>query len=204
MEPRDKILKGASELFSKYGIRSVTMDDIARHLAISKKTIYQFFVDKNELVETLMTSSLKQDECILKDIQKEAENVIVEVFNIIKHINHMFSKVIPNIFYDLQKYHSSAWQQFTTFKYNFMAKMVEETIERGIREGLVRSDLNARLLSRLRIEVVELGMNPQVFPPDMFSMADVQTATLDHFIHGICTLKGHRLINKYKQLNEEE
>lgn len=204
MDTKDKILKGASELFFRYGIKSVTMDDIARHLAISKKTIYQFFEDKNEMVETLMSSSLKEDECTFKEIREEAENVIVEVFNMMKHIGIMFSKANPNIFYDLQKYHPNAWKQFTTFKYECMAKMVEDSIDRGIKEGLVRTDLNAKLLSRLRIEEVELGMNPQVFPPDLFRMVDVQMALIDHFLHGICTLKGHRLINKYKQLNEEE
>jgi len=85
-----------------------------------------------------------------------------------------------------------------------MAKTIEESIERGVKEGLVRADLNAKLLSRLRIEEVELGMNPQVFPPDVFKLVDVQMAIVDHFLHGICTLKGHRLINKYKQLDEEE
>lgn len=204
METKDKILKGASELFFKYGIKSVTMDDIARHLTISKKTIYQYFEDKNEMVEILMASSLKQDETEFKQIQEESENVIVEVFNLMKHISHMFSKTNPNIFYDLQKYHPNAWKQFTAFKYDCMAKMVEDSIARGIREGLVRTDLNAKVLSRLRIEEVELGMNSQIFPPDTFKLIDVQMAMIDHFLHGICTLKGHRMINKYKQLNEEE
>ena len=71
METKDRILLGAEELFFKYGIKSVTMDDIAKHLAISKKTIYTFFNDKNELVETLMTVKLKQDECEFKQIQEE-------------------------------------------------------------------------------------------------------------------------------------
>ncbi|MCW3086303.1 MAG: hypothetical protein JWP12_3669 [Bacteroidetes bacterium] len=204
METKDRILKGAEELFFKYGIKSVTMDDIARHLAISKKTIYQYFEDKNEMVETLMTISLKKDECEFKQIQQESENVIVEVFNMMKHMGMMFSKVNPNIFYDLQKYHPNAWKQFTAFKHDCMAKMVEDSIERGIKEGLVRTDLNGRVLARLRIEEVELGLNSQIFPPDQFKILDVQMAMIDHFLHGICTLKGHRMINKYKQLTEEE
>src|SRR3954466_12358088 len=98
METKDRVLQGAEELFFRYGIKSVTMDDIAKHLAISKKTIYQFFEDKNEMVETLMAQSLKKDECEFKQIQRESENVIVEVFNMMKHMGNMFSKVNPNIF----------------------------------------------------------------------------------------------------------
>ena len=75
METKDRIVKGAEELFFKYGIKSVTMDDIAKHLAVSKKTIYQFFEDKNELVETLMTLKLKEDECEFKQILNASENM---------------------------------------------------------------------------------------------------------------------------------
>jgi len=204
METKDRILQGAEELFFKYGIKSVTMDDIAKHLAISKKTIYQFYSDKNEMVETLMTMSLKNDECEFKQIQSDAENVIVEVFNMMKHMGNMFSKINPNIFYDLQKYHPNAWKQFKTFKEECMAKMVESSIERGIKEGLVRTDVNSKVLSRLRIEEVEMGFNPLVFPPDKFKILEVQVAMLDHFLLGICTIKGHKLFNKYKQITEEE
>ncbi len=204
METKDRILLGAEELFFKYGIKSVTMDDIAKHLAISKKTIYTFFNDKNELVEILMSVKLKQDECEFKQISEESENVIVEVFNMMKHMGVVFSKVNPTIFYDLQKYHPNAWKQFKIFKEDCMAKMVESSIERGVKEGLVRSDINAKILARMRIEQVEMGLNSDVFPPDKFKMLDVQITMIDHFLHGICTLKGHKMINKYKQVTEEE
>jgi AcrR family transcriptional regulator len=204
METKDRIVQGAEELFFKYGIKSITMDDIAKHLAISKKTIYQYFSDKNELVETLMSVNLKKDECEFKQIQSDSENMVVEVFNMMKHMGVMFSKVNPNIFYDLQKYHPNAWKLFKTFKQDTMAKMVESSLERGIKEGLVRPDLNAKILSRLRIEQVEMGFNSEVFPPDRFKLVEVQVAMIDHFLYGICTLKGHKLINKYKQVTEEE
>jgi AcrR family transcriptional regulator len=204
METKDRILKGAEELFFKYGIKSVTMDDIAKHLAVSKKTIYQFFEDKNELVETLLSVKLKADECEFQSIAEKSENMIVEVFNMMKHMGVVFSKINPSIFYDLQKYHPNAWKQFKTFKQDIMARMVEASIERGAKEGLVRNDINAKVMSRLRIEQVELGFNSEIFPPDKFKMVDVQLAMIDHFLHGICTLKGHKLINKYKQVTEEE
>lgn len=204
MEPKERILQGAEELFFKYGIKSVTMDDIARHLSISKKTIYMFFEDKDELVQTLMMLKLKQDEDELKEIQKTSENVIVEVFSMMKHMTAMFSKANPNIFYDLQKYHPQAWDRFKAFKEECLAKSIEDSMERGVKEGLVRNDINAQVLARLRMEEVEMGLNPEIFPPDKYRLLDVQLVLIDHFLHGICTLKGHKLVNKYKQLTEEE
>ena len=180
------------------------MDDIAKHLAISKKTIYHSFADKNELVETLLSNSLKKDENEFNEIHDGAANVIEEVMNLMKHMGKMFAKVNPNIFYDLQKYHPGAWNKFKSFKEDCMAKMVEQSIKRGIKEGLVRTDVNAKILAKLRIEQIEMGFNPDIFPPDKFKMVDVQVTLLDHFLLGICTIKGHKLFNKYKEVTEDE
>lgn len=204
METKDRILKGAEELFFKYGIKSITMDDIAKHLGISKKTIYQFYADKNEVVETLMVSQTKNSECEFKNIAEKSSNVIEEVFEMMKHMGIMFSQMNPNLFYDMQKYHPDSWKMFKQFKENFIERMVENSVKRGIEQGLVRADINTKIMARLRMEEVEMGFNPQVFPPDKFKIIDVQLALLDHFLHGICTLKGHKLINKYKQVTEEE
>jgi TetR/AcrR family transcriptional regulator, cholesterol catabolism regulator len=204
METKDRILKGAEELFFKYGIKSITMDDIAKHLGISKKTIYQFYSDKNEVVETLMSSLTKTNECVFQKIANDSANVIEEVFEMMKHMGTIFSQMNPNLFYDLQKYHPNSWKHFKQFKEEFIERMVENSVKRGIEQGLVRADINTKIVARLRMESVEMGFNPQVFPPDRFKIIDVQLALLDHFLHGICTLKGHKLINKYKQVTEEE
>ncbi len=201
---KERILEAAEVLFFKYGIKSITMDDIAKHLAMSKKTIYLFFKDKNEVVETLMKEGLNKDKCELNDITKNSANVIEEVMNLMKHMGTMFGKVNPNIFYDLQKYHPNAWKQFMKFKEDCMEGMVEGAIKRGIKEGLVREDINSKVLSILRIEQIVMGMNPEIFPPEKFKMVDIQLAMLDHFLHGICTIKGHKMINKYKQVTEDE
>ena len=204
MKTKDRILKGAEELFFKYGIKSITMDDISKHLAISKKTIYHYFKDKNEVVETLMKARLQVDACEIDETAKESKNVIEEVFRIMKHMSAMFSQMNPNLFYDLQKYHPESWKLFKKFKEECVERMVEESIRKGINDGFVRSDINTKVIARMRMETLEMGLNPEIFPPDKFKIVDVQLALLDHFLHGICTIKGHKLINKYKQLTEEE
>ncbi len=204
MKTKDRILKSAEELFFKYGLKSITMDDIAKDLGISKKTIYQFYSDKNEVVEMLMTQRLRTNECEFQKITKGSANVIEEFFEMMKNLGVMFAQMNPNLFYDLQKYHPTAWNLFKQFKEECIERLDKFSVKRGIKQGLVREDINTKIVTRLRMEEVEMGFNPQAFPPDKFKIIEVQLALLDHFLHGICTLKGHKLINKYKEVTEEE
>ncbi len=180
------------------------MDDIAKHLGMSKKTIYQFFSDKNEIVKTLIDETMLKNKCEFEEITAKSKNAIEEILEIIKHVRVVFSRMNPHLFYDLQKYHQDSWQAFRNFKEVVMLETVETNLKKGIKEGWYREDLNINVLAKLRIEQVELAMNPAIFPPDKYVVGDVQTAILDHFLHGIATLKGHKLINKLKELTEAE
>ncbi|MBS1636559.1 MAG: TetR/AcrR family transcriptional regulator [Bacteroidetes bacterium] len=204
MSTEEKILKGAEELFFKYGVRSVTMDDIARHLGMSKKTIYQYYKEKDEVVHKLMQAHIREDERMCINGYERANNVVEEVFNVMQNITEIFSKVNPLLFYELQKYYPQSWKLIKHFKEDFILGMVEKSIEKGKRDGYVRPDVNTRILSRLRMEEIELTFNAAVYPADKFSIVEVQLTLAEHFLYGICTFKGHKLINKYKQVVEEE
>jgi AcrR family transcriptional regulator len=204
METEEKILRGAEELFFRFGVRSVTMDDIAKHLGMSKKTIYQCYQDKDEMVHKLMQEHIKQDECTFQESYDKAANVVEEVFNMMQNMTEIFSKVNPLLFYELQKYYPKSWNLIKDFKENFVQRMVESSLEKGMKDGFVREDINTKILSRLRLEEIELAFSPVLFPPDKFNILQVQLAFAEHFLYGICTLKGHKLINKYKHIKEEE
>jgi AcrR family transcriptional regulator len=204
METKDRILKGAEELFFRFGIKSITMDDIARHLGMSKKTIYQFFEDKDEVVYTLMQEKLKEDEREFTEISEKSANFIEEVFGHMKKMGAIIGSANPSIFYDLQKFYPASWKLFQSFKEECICRMVEGSIEKGKKQGLVRGDVNTRIMARLRIEEIEMGFTPDKFPPDKYKLLEVQLALIEHFLYGICTLKGHKMINKYKQVVEEE
>jgi AcrR family transcriptional regulator len=201
---KQRILSASHELFMKYGIRSVSMDDIARHISISKKTIYQSYKDKDELVHELFKEKLKEDKKEFEDLEKESANVIDEMFNIMKHLGKVIGKANPSVFYDLQKYHPESWKLFREFKESFILGMVENTLTRGIRQGFIRPEIHVKIIARMRMEQIEMGFNPDIFPPEKFQMLEVQLSMIDHFLYGICTLKGHKLINKYKQITDEE
>ncbi len=204
METKERILVAAHELFFKFGIKSVTMDDIARHLGMSKKTIYQFFRDKDEIVHDLTENTLKQHVEKFCQINSSSKNAIEEILLTMEHMGFMFSQMNPNVFYDMQKYFPKSWLRFRDFKESHLMQMVESNFKRGVEEGMFRPDINAKVLARLRIEEVEMAMNPAVYPSSEYDVTQVQVALLDHFLFGIVTIKGHRLINKYKQIEDNE
>lgn len=200
----EEILKGAYELFFRYGLKSVTMDDIARHLGISKKTIYGNFLDKNQIILALMDSHLEDNKKELEKISRDSDNAVEEMIGIMDFIGAMFLRINPVVFYDLQKYFPQCWKKFREFKENYMIGMIQANIGRGIKEGMFRKNIDVGILSKMRIEQIEMGMNPLIFSPDKYDLTNVQMVMLDHFLHGITTLKGHKLINKYREINEDE
>ena len=203
LKQEDRILETSKELFFRHGIKSITMDDIAHKLGMSKKTIYQFYEDKNALLSSLMIMELKAQTKEMLDIRKNSENAIDEMMQSMSCMSRNFSKMNPTLFYDLQKYHSSAWSHFKNFKEKELTGFVEENLRRGIKNDLYRKDLKVKTLARLRLEEVELGFNTTAFPQEQFSITDVHVTLLEHFLYGVVTLKGYTMINKYIQINEE-
>jgi len=180
------------------------MDDIAKHLGISKKTIYRFFNDKDTIVHRLMKQRLEEHEKEFDEIAKTAANIVEEVFAIMENLSAILSQSSPSMFYDLQKYYPASWKLFKEFKEKYILKMVENTLEKGIRDGYVRKDVNTRILAKLRVEQIEMGFDPTVFPPDKFKILEIQLELIQHFLYGICTIRGHKLINKHKDVVDEE
>ena len=199
----DRIIEGGEELFLKAGIKSVTMDDIAKHLGMSKKTIYQFFKDKNELVIALVKKKLKQDEDQICTMISQSDNVIEEMINMMKASEDMFARINPIVIHDMQKYHPDAWKHFQNFKADVLIHKLEELLNKGIEQGYIRPEINAKILARMRVTQVEMGFDTRIFPVSEFSTWKVQYQFLEHFCYGICTLKGHKQLNKHKNITEE-
>jgi len=179
------------------------MDDIAKHLGISKKTIYHFFKDKNELVVELVKKKLKEDEEQINDIIKRSGNVIEEMINMMKCSEDIFSRINPIVIHDMQKYHSDAWKQFQNFKADVLIRTLEELLVKGKKQGYIRPEIDVKIMARMRVNQVEMGFNTTLFPIAEFSTWKVQYQFLEHFNYGICTLKGYKLLNQYKNINDE-
>ncbi len=198
MEVKERILAGAAELFMRYGCKSVTMDDIARHLAVSKKTLYQFYKDKDEIITTFARNEFECEKDCMQGITAEAENAIDEVMRISRHIRQTFSKMNPALLYEMQKYHVEAWQVYANFRESTVADQIRGNLERGIREGLYRDTIDVEILTRLRLELIQLAFDPRVFPPAQFSLVELQMQVMDLFIRGIATATGLQVLDQYK------
>ena len=191
-------------LFTKYGTKSITMDDIARELGMSKKTIYQHFSDKDDVVMAFMVQLVALQKIQIEQTRQQGENVIDEMIKGTEQMKSIMSCMNPSLVFDLKKYHPKSWAVYIDFKKNFLENFILDCFQRGIAQGYYRKDINAKALARMRIEQVELGFNQDIFPQTEFNLAEVQGELFTHFMYGIATLKGHKLINKYKQITEEE
>ena len=203
MSQTERIIEGSLELFLQAGIKSVTMDDIAKHLGMSKKTIYQVFKDKNELVIALIKKRLEDDEKDMAEIIGKSSNVIEEMINMMKCSEEIFSRANPIVIHDLQKYHPEAWKEFQNFKSEVIVRTLEELLTKGIAQGYIRPDIDVKVIARMRVMQVEMGFNTSIFPANEFNIWKVQQQLLEHFNFGICTLKGYKLLDEYKTAHQE-
>ena len=203
MSQTERIILGGEELFLKAGIKSVTMDDIAKHLGMSKKTIYQFFKDKNELVIALVQKKLKEDEDQMGDIVSKSTNVIEGMINMMKCSEDIFARINPIVIHDMQKYHPDAWKQFQNFKSGVIVQTLEELLKKGIEQGYIRPDIDVKVIARMRMIQVETGFNTTFFPHSEFNVWKVQQQFLEHFNYGVCTLEGYKLLDEYRNLHEQ-
>jgi len=204
MEQKDIILKGSLDLFLKYGIKSITMDDISRALGVSKKTIYLYYEDKDVLVSEAVNAFTNFQKETLNSLSEIAKDSIEELMKMSDYMRTNVCNINPALLYDIKKYHPKAWAIFIDYKRSFVEASIEKTLKRGMDEGYFRANLNTKILSRLRMETVEMGFDTEIFPTSEFQTPAVQIEFFEQFVYGICTLKGHKLLNKYKQINEED
>ncbi len=196
---KEKIVIESVALFMKYGVRSVTMDDIAKHLGISKKTIYAHFKDKEEIILQATEHYFMEEMKVMDDIEAKAENAVEHMHNLTFCLRERMGKTSTTVLYDLKKYYLHAWEKYKAFKHDVIFKSVLRNIERGISEGLFRKDINPEILAYLRIGEIELSFNKDYFPEEKFGIVEIHGQLFQHFIYGILSEKGLKLFETYKQ-----
>lgn len=179
------------------------MDDIASNLGASKKTIYQYFKDKDHLVDAVVQREIEQDmhECTL--IACSCNNAVQEIFKGFDMLQEMLTTMNPAIIFEMQKYHPEAYKKMNAHKNKFFVNIMKENLLKGIQEGYYREDINVEVLARYRVESIFLGFNPDIFMQGKLTLVEVEMELMEHFLYGICTPKGQKLITKYKQQREK-
>ncbi len=201
MEMKEKIAVRASELMMQFGIRTVTMDDISKDLGISKKTIYQYFKDKKELVNTITSIHLNIEKERFEGTAEESENSVRELIMVSQCLRESMKDMKMSLMNELQKFYPEAWKMYEDFKKGVMLESIIRVIERGQKEGLFRKDVDPYVIAVMRIEQVQTFIMKNLFPKDKYTLYDVQMQLFDHFIHGLFTIDGHQLFNEYTTSN---
>lgn len=195
----ERIKQTAHGLFMQFGLRSVSMDDIATGLGISKKTIYQFYQDKDALVEDVIASIIEHNQfCCQKD-REGSMNAIHEIFLAMDFMMEIFKSMNPSLVFDMQKYYPGAFMKFSEHKNNYLQGMIKANILRGIEEELYREDLQVEILSRFRVESMMLPFNPDFQSKVKFNLAVIEEELILHFLFGMVSLKGYKMAIKYQQ-----
>lgn len=186
-------------MFIRFGIRSVSMDDIAAQLGMSKKTLYQYYADKEELVDAVVSGMVAQNKQRCSHESAIAENAVHEVMMAFDMATEMFSNMNPAVLFDLEKYHPEVFKKFRQFKYGFLKEIISDNLKRGIEEELYRPEINIDVITRLRLETLLLPFNSDVFPGNRNHLVNINEQIMEHFLFGCATSKGHKMIAKYKQ-----
>lgn len=174
----------------KYGIRSITMDDIANQIGVSKKTLYNHFTDKNRLVEHIIILKIEEDKKVFKQASKEAINAIDELYRHTKYVIETFSAVNPSVFHDLRKNHSVAWQLTINHKWDFVYNQFIDNINRGIKEGIYRNDIHKEIYAKMFVSNIETIIDGEVFPWPQFTYETVFLESFRLHVRGIANMAG--------------
>ncbi|MBL7953225.1 MAG: TetR/AcrR family transcriptional regulator [Flavobacteriales bacterium] len=201
LEPADdrwhRIVEGASKVFWKLGIKSVTMDDVATRLGISKKTLYQYVTDKNDLVDKILKHVSTCYKCDIDAVRaREKQNAIDELYAVTTTVAGHIQDIHPSIHFDLEKYHPEAFSNMVANKRKEILECMTENMTRGIAEGLYREDLNIPMIATIYIARFDMVFDGHLFPPERFSFSDLHWEIFRYHVRGIASKKGLEYLEK--------
>jgi TetR/AcrR family transcriptional regulator, cholesterol catabolism regulator len=195
---KERIIKSALNLFWRYGVKSVTMDDIAKDLGISKRTIYQHYSDKEAILALVIQKEIMDQKCEMEKLDEKAANPIEQMMYASAQMRDTLSDMNPALLYDLKKYYPNAWELFEAYKHDYLLKSIRENLVLGIEQGFYRPDIDVEVLAVLRIEQIVMAFDPTIYPQKKFNMMHTQMQFLLHFLRGILSEKGFEYYNTIK------
>ena len=189
-EELKNILLKARDLYMKYGIKSITMDDVARELGISKKTLYQYVTDKDDLVGKFIDYeiAIRQEE-ICKCF-RIGLNAVEELFEISLFMNKMMRDQNPATEYDLKKYYPQHFQKTLNARREGVYNYILLNLKKGIKEGLYRKEMNKEVIAKLYLWRIENTQLSELFSAEEFSSIRLFVELLTYHVRGIATEKG--------------
>lgn len=196
MSKQEEFLQNVTELFMRYGIKSLTMDEIARQLGISKKTIYQHVSDKKDLVLKCVQLAITYEECILCDVQEQKGNAIDILLEINKRVSEKIQNVQPSVMYDIERYYPDAYKIMQKHKQDFIFNMVKQNMELGINEGLYRKNLIPEIIASSYIAMTNQLFNPDPLNPPAHDFKTLHREIARYHIRGIASEAGRKYLKE--------
>lgn len=197
---QQNILKSAQSMFFTYGFKRITMDEVAQKVGISKKTLYQYHPNKQELVKATVANFINQQRAKVEAIHREEINAIDELQKIYETTCHHLTEINPGSGLELQRYFPESWEVFQEHKKNFMYHHIYQNLEKGIKEGLYREDFDLQIIASYYIARIDLILDAQLFPPSKFSFQQILKEFFIYHIRGIASHKGLNYLENHTQL----
>jgi hypothetical protein len=172
------------------------MDDIAKKLCISKKTLYAHVKDKEDLLENAVDLFSKAEQHQIEEICSRGLNAIDESLEIKRWVLDMLQNIHPSVAYDMEKFHPRVHQRMVKSRQEIIYKCVFGNIVKGQKEGLYRKEINANILAKLYVGRMEVMFDQNLFPSKEYNVTDVYMEWFSYHIHGMATAKGIELLNK--------
>lgn len=176
------------------------MDDLAKELGMSKKTIYQHFKDKKELVQAVFLFDIEMDKFECTKACNDSDNAIQQFINILLFVNSNLKDMNPTVIFDLKKYYPHCWKQFDSFTNDFIFNFVIENIKLGISQGLYRKNLDPQITGTIYISLVHSIIQSGINSNYKISLAKVHEHIMDYHFHAICTEQGLHYLEEHLNL----
>ncbi len=187
----EDLIRKISEIYFKYGIKSVTMDDLARELGQSKKTLYQHFEDKEDVVKKVINFLIHHQECGIEEtLENPAYNAIDRLFHMSRFLTAHLQTVNPAVSYDLQKYYPKVWDELLAFKRKTIFEHIMTNSRQGIKEGLYIEDLNHEIIANVYVSRMEMYAVGNWQGLDKFSFEEFFKTLFIYHVRGITSPKG--------------
>lgn len=200
---KQEILQVSSNLFLQYGIKSVSMADVARELGMSKKTLYTYFENKEDIVHEAMLARIKEEEKFVCDILHNFSNPIDQFLSIQKHVSDYLRALNPSTIYDLSKYYKKTWQLFEQHKTKFLFQTIVTNLKEGIEKKLYRNDFDADIVGRIYVGGVDTFFNNNIFPMNKYPFYQIHQEFMMYHLNAIVSDKGKKYLTKKRAAEAE-
>jgi AcrR family transcriptional regulator len=198
------ILDRILTMFMRYGIRSITMDDIARELGVSKKTLYHDFEDKNDLIERVINFDMMQSRKFLEEVHRTDLDAMEEIFLVNGRIHEDRSRYSPTFFYDLKRYFPEIYHRWLEDKRQNMLGLIVGNLQKGKREGVYRKEIQEQFIGKLYMARMEMLDSNEIIDGHQTLSAEFMQEIFTYHMHGICNENGLKALAEIKEKSKNQ